>query len=208
MKRTLIALAAILLAAVTSAAHNPDRSPSPYKYSVRLYGAYSPLFQTTCYEDENPKYIAPSHMFNSGKEPLEYIYSDWSDDIRKTPVIGGDFSWTPKYWLTLKGNLGFTYLSHDNYSSLTGDVVAQCKSAVLTIMPEVQLNYVNSEWVRMYFGIGVGCSAYVGFGSKPLRIDAQCDMLGMEIGKKVFGFFEFGFGSLYTGAKLGAGYRF
>ena len=41
-----------------------------------------------------------------------------------------------------------------------------------------------------------------------VRASAQINPVGIEIGRKLFGFCEAGFGTMYSGAMAGIGYRF
>lgn len=209
MKKFFLAILISVITVVGVSAHNPDRPACPYKYSVRLFGALSPENQLSQYESDNPLYIYPSNFYSTRKGPMEYIYSDWSGEIRNTSLLfGGDFAWTPYKWLTIKGTLGLACFSHANYSPFSEGVAARGRGAVLTALPEIQINYVNTRWVRMYLGGGLGLGAYMGYGGEAVRIEGQFDIVGIEIGKKVFGFYELGIGTLYMGAKFGLGYRF
>jgi len=76
-------------------------------------------------------------------------------------------------------------------------------------VPQCRFNWLRRDLVKMYSSIGVGFLAGQDMYDEFLILPVgQVSPVGIEVGRKVFGFCELGIGMLYTGAKAGIGFRF
>jgi hypothetical protein len=75
-------------------------------------------------------------------------------------------------------------------------------------MPTARFKYVSRDAFSMYGSAGLG--VMVGLSEKEVYCypTFQLVPLGLTFGRKVYGFAEFGLGTLYIGANIGAGFRF
>ena len=82
-------------------------------------------------------------------------------------------------------------------------------SLFIYVVPQARFNWVRKELVKMYSSVGIGLMGGYDLEKEPGILPAfQISPVGIEIGRKVFGFCELGLGMMYTGAMAGVGFRF
>ena len=144
------------------------------------------------------------------KEPsLTDIYFDDIGSIRSTGAISAEFAWLYKDWFTFALKASANVIWETSHDAVTGKRTGADTGGALYIVPEFRFNWLRRDMVKMYSSIGVGgligTDIYSDFIVLPV---AQINPVGIEIGRKVFGFCELGVGMLYTGAMAGIGFRF
>jgi hypothetical protein len=140
---------------------------------------------------------------------LRDIYNAYQKPMYTTGGISAEIAWLNKerftFALTLSGN--FTW--QGNIDAVTNERIKPSTSLMFQIVPQARFNWVRRDLVKMYSSIGIG--AIIGydldkeFGLLPTF---QINPVGIEVGRKVFGFCECGLGMMYLGGMVGVGYRF
>lgn len=137
------------------------------------------------------------------------IYYDYELPMYTTGGISAEIAWLYKDWftfaLTLSGN--FTWQGHAD--AITSERTGTDTSLFLYLVPQARFNWVRRDLVKMYSSVGLGVLAGYDLDKEPGIMPAfQLNPVGIEIGRKVFGFCELGIGMIYTGAMAGVGFRF
>ena len=82
----------------------------------------------------------------------------------------------------------------------------------LTPMLTARFSWLNRKLVRLYSSVGAGLAVSlmdVSYREYPeTYLSLQVTPVGISVGKKLFGFFELGVGTIYVGGCFGLGYRF
>lgn len=127
-------------------------------------------------------------------------------------------------WFSLTADLCAEGLWMDSFDRHTDIKTGTETGIALSLMPQAKFVYLHRPMVRLYSGIGIGATGYIGFDSKrrqsidengqhisysnAVTMTIQITAFGIEVGRKFFGFAEIGTGSLYSGIRAGAGYKF
>ncbi len=120
-------------------------------------------------------------------------------------------------WFSLSADLSASFVWHDTFDAVSTERRGTKTGAVLCFIPQARLIFLNRPSVRLYGKFGLGAAAYLGFDRRVEdRIDDDSSVtaafqyvpFGIEVGKKYFGFAEFGVGTIYSGIFIGAGYKF
>lgn len=208
MKRILMMIAALAFCASLNAQNyckeQKFRSKFPWKYEFRIgYGGF-PLLDSeqflnyyTCDCELAPMFPDLGNMY-SPKIKNEFV----------TGVLSAEFSIHYKRWFSLAFNLGVNGMWRTMTDPLDGGSTFVKRGASFNFMPTARFQYVNSRYVRMYTGIGVG--VYVGFfdGKVAVTPAAQFTPLGISVGRKCFFFAESCVGTASMGGNAGIGWRF
>lgn len=135
------------------------------------------------------------------------IYWDSNGPIYTTGSMSAEFSWLLKDWFTvsLTGAVNLTW--QNSFDAVTGKRTGTEYGGVAYLMPECRFNWLRKDLVKMYSSVGVGVMVCPEFYYYVLPA-GQISPVGIEVGKKVYGFCELGIGLMYTGAKAGIGFRF
>lgn len=219
MKRSILITIALLLGVSVSAQSNDD-SPSfdfsrksgiSDKHEFRLTVGVTPLFEDDFFvydevyiEERYPDVIYPSDLTyrgalkTSGGYALSYMYS-------------------PVKWLAVGLYAGYVCQWQTTHLRATQAVTSKTSERHLMLVPTVRFTYLNRPIVRLYSSIGVG----VGFCRERTRnvegyiehdyherfCPAEVTLLGVSVGRRLFGFAELSIGSMGVCA-AGIGYRF
>ena len=159
------------------------REPVPFKYEARAgWGGYP----VTDFLNSEISAMSPYPS-------LEDLYADYNGNVYMTGIISTEFAFHFRKWFSLSLGLSANGIYSKRYSADTGLKTGTDRGAIVTFMPQVRFSYLNREYVKLYSSLGVG---------------GQVVFIGVTAGKKVFGFFEIGSGTLYLGCMAGVGYRF
>ena len=142
---------------------------------------------------------------------LAGIYGDYHGPTKSSGLITAEVDFALSSWFTLGINFGITHFAHDAYNGITQKLTKHRKGNALYALPTATFNYYNKQALKLYGSFGFGIGKYAGFDNlenRNFKLEAQCIPLGIEYGKKIFVFGELGFGTLYSGGRIGAGYRF
>ena len=140
---------------------------------------------------------------------LHDLYRDNDGPLYTTGSISAEFSWLFKDWFTFSLTTAANISWQNSFDPVTQERSGTQTGGLLYVVPQYRFNWVRRDLVKMYSSIGVG-----GLVGKDMDNDfvifpaAQLNPIGIEIGRKVFGFCELGVGMMYTGAMAGVGFRF
>lgn len=176
---------------------------SGYPVSASNYYCSGYLFSFGKYYDDY--YIGPSS--------LSQVYRDYNGPVKTTGTFIGsvDFIFSSGLALSIDGGLGFFW--KDIYDGVSGMKKQRETGAALYLMPKFKGYYMRRPLVRLYGSIGLGASKFINFDKldddETVAFQTQIVPIGIEVGeKRLFGFMELGFGTVYTGANVGIGYKF
>ena len=141
---------------------------------------------------------------------LNQIYHDSTGPTWSTGTFGGEFAINYRKWFTLSIDMAANVTWCNSYDAVTGKKTETDRGFFLHVLPQARFNWLNRNLVRMYSSIGIGAMTGMDLESDEFLIapSAQINPVGIEIGRKLFGFCEAGFGTMYSGAMAGIGYRF
>lgn len=181
------------------------RERFPYKYEFRAGMAGYPLADASQYG--NGLKLFYCEPFINESPSLNDLYAHKSEAAYMTGILFGEFSAHFKRWFSLAVTIGVNGLWGNGCDYAVSDDVKHYSGAMFTVLPEARFNWVNSRTVRLYSSVGLGVSAgwYDGdYGAYPAF---QIAPFGISLGRKVFFFAEYNFGTSFLGGKFGLGYR-
>ena len=158
---------------------------------------------------ENVFYEFNPDNFNYN-EPLASIYGDYACKVGTCGNITGSLDMIFSGRCALSVDLGVTILWKEMYDGITRKPGGYSKTgAALHLLPQFRFFYLKRPLIRLYGNIGLGMTTYFGEDFRN-RIDVagQFSPFGIELGRKFFGFAEFGIGTTYSGIRGGIGYKF
>lgn len=201
-KRLTIILCALMLCPLGLAAQNQDEIP--YRHEWRFGVAGYPLMDMLLYSDGWYDYmIDPAFSYINP----DRLYKDYEGTRRMIGLLSAEYSinYRKRFTFAVGAYLSSAWNKVYQYD---GTRKGADVGFGLTIMPTARFKYVNREAFSMYGSAGLGIMA--GFFDDEAYIypTFQLVPLGLTFGRKVYGFAEFGLGTLYIGANIGAGFRF
>ena len=188
------------------------------RWSVRA-GMATPSYTASTFAEGS---LWKSPWRNSTSRSLSDIYADYNGITRSSGALclGADYAFAR--WFALSVDLSATIVWHDVYNGVSGRKTGSKSGVMFSLMPQGKLIYINRPTVRLYGRLGLGVVKYFGFDRRnresaddgieyldnSFTPGFQWTPLGIEVGRKVFGFAETGIGTLYTGISAGVGYKF
>lgn len=156
------------------------------------------------------------------------VISDYYRNYHGPAYDSGCYSIGAEYyfarWFSLAADFCIEGLWMDLFDRHTDTRTGTDLGIALSLMPQAKFVYLHRPMVRVYSSIGIGATGYIGFDSKKdryidetgphctygnaLSLTIQFTAIGVEVGRKFFGFAEIGTGALYSGIRAGAGYKF
>ncbi len=143
---------------------------------------------------------------------------DWfnqSETYRGTVIATGSLSFEYMYrakkWFWIGALVSYAGFYNNVYSKSDDAQVDFCRSHVVSVMPVIRFSWLNKKFVTLYSGLGLGIAANIEQTEKDLAFSpvlaAQFTGVGVQAGKKWFGFFELGIGTKGI-MSIGFGYHF
>ena len=201
-KRLTSILCAIMLCQLGLASQNQDEIP--YRHEWRFGVAGFPIMEMLMYSDWGyDAMIDPAFTYID----TDRLYRDYEGTRRMIGLLSAEYSINYRKRFTFAAG---AYLSTawNNVYGYDGTRKGADMGFGLTIMPTARFKYVSREAFNMYGSVGLGLIA--GYFDKEAYVypTFQLVPVGFTFGRKVYGFGEFGLGSLYIGFNIGVGYRF
>ncbi len=192
------------------------RAEEPFRQAVRIGWPGYPAFA-----DMNlvSSWFNDSGWCNSSGTMTD-IMSDYFGDTRCTGAVLVEYNRIVKKWLTMSVGFGVNHFWKKAYSRLDGSYVRTDNATALYFLPQARFTYFNRKYVRLYSSVSLGLVYYDNMthghlfsdcgeaGPNQLNLMIQPVPFGIEVGNKVYGFAELGFGSVWTGLNAGIGFRF
>ncbi|MCQ2180513.1 MAG: hypothetical protein MJY50_00420 [Bacteroidales bacterium] len=146
-------------------------------------------------------------------KPLTTMYGDYPGPLTSTNNIGAEAMMHLSRRSAVGMGLSACFHNYKTYSSIEKGVQkSSVTSAAICILPTYRLYYTDKEIVRLYGGVSLGLTSYFntdisGAGYVP-KLAFNVSPIGIEVGRKWFGFMEMGLGTVFCGVSFGAGYKF
>ena len=201
MKRTILMIA-LLSCVLVAGAQNLSGQELPHRYELRLGWSGYPV------GDDNPFVGVNNHGFYSYDTSISDIFSEYDGTTYMTGNIVGEFNVHFKKWFTLSVGFAANGIWKDVYSSQTDIKLRRENGWTATVLPQARFNWIKKEVVKVYSSVGAGVRAGSFDERADILIAGQLVPIGINVGKKVFGFAELGIGTVYIGGMFGIGYRF
>ena len=134
---------------------------------------------------------------------LRYIYDGYYTSVRTSGTAILDVDYAVSRFFSLGARVGYNQLWGKH--SKRGDFTAE----QLALLPSVKYALVRRPSFNLYLQGAAGAGWYPGFVEleKPIQFEYQLSV-GAAFGKRFYGRVEGGFGTLFFGVAVGAGYRF
>lgn len=201
MKRTILILI-LLTSAFAMSAQDHNEQELPHRYEVRLGWSGYPV------GDDNQFVGVNNHGFYSYDHSISDIFSEYDGTTYMTGNIVGEFNIHFKKWFTFSLGFAANGIWKDVYSSQTDQKLRRENGWTATVLPQARFNWVRQEIVKVYSSVGAGIRAGSFDEREDILLAGQIVPIGINVGKKVFGFAELGIGTVYIGGMFGVGYRF
>ena len=157
----------------------------------------------------------PSYQYNSlmmgqhdmdaivSGNQLRLIYDGYYESMRTSGTAILDFDWNISRFFAVGTRVGYNHFwgQHTKRGAVTAEQLA--------LLPSVKYALVRRTYFNLYLQGAAGAGWYPGFEEleKPVQFEYQLSV-GAAFGKRLFGRVEAGFGTLFFGVAIGAGYRF
>ena len=151
-----------------------------------------------------------SYYSSNGRMSLAALYGDYNGEATATNNIGAE----ALIHVGKRSSVGFgIYANHlwcDKFRGIDGQRTETYKSAALMLLPTYRLYYMSKDMVRLYGSVSMGLIAYFNNSHRSMAADVAFELspVGVEVGRKLYGFLELGAGTVYVGFSFGVGYRF
>lgn len=199
----IVLLAAIMSTGFGAAAAEPVKFDLS-KLEVSAWWAPNPKMAGDFYKS-SPMYL--TYLVSKENERLKGIYSDYSDDLRTAGAFGAQASYSVTRRLDISLAAGMVAMGHSNYDGLTYARIASYHKAVFFLYPEIRFKYVDRKLIRMYSAFSFGMQVAPTF-DKPFSAESEITVIGLSLGNAIRVFCEAGYGSVFSGFKFGAAYKF
>ena len=213
MKKTVLALI-IMLGCLPAVMAGPrtDADGLSYKYEFNIGWGGFPVLDATNFSNYNFLSAPDEPFFSPGS--LGDIYSSYTGPTYSTGILSAEFNIQFKKWFALGLQANFDGLWSTAYSSDTGGRLGSCSGVAFSFLPYARFTYLNRPVVKLYSAVGLGIGAgyrkydFSGFSEVLINPAFQMTPIGIMVGKRVYGLFELGAGTVYIGCTAGIGYRF
>ncbi len=184
-----------------------ERLPSPYRHEVNVTWGMFP----------GDEIYGHDTFFSSYEGGLDNIYGNYMDKCLTSGVISVDYNIQYKRWFALGTQINGSVTRHIEMSAITGSEVTRNNSFAISALAYARFTYVNREFIKVYSAIGLGIryskygkqkEIHYDYQEKGFIIARQVIPIGVTIGRKVYGIFEYNIGSDIFGGRFGIGYRF
>lgn len=202
-------IAAFPLFAAASPWQDGDR---PYRYEVNLSWGGFPMLDALNFSGYD--FLSVPDEVPCTPRSLADIYADYTGPSYSTGVISADFNIQFKKWFALGLQANFDGIWSSLHSSDTGERLGNCSGVAFSFLPYARFTYLNRPVVKLYSAVGLGIGAgYRKFDNsgweETLVYPAfQVTPIGIMVGRRVYGLFELGAGTVYVGCRAGIGVRF
>ena len=209
--KTLTVLAVLTAGIVASAQpygewHSKWRQKNQSPYSLRMGWGGAPEVIGQRFQDGDFSFGYVDYMPDNR---ISTMYADYMGDVYSTGLISGELILNLGRVFNLSTIFGLTPMWAKAYNGQTGIGTGNEFGVAFTLVPQLKLMYCNSPTVRVYSSGGIGVGFYPGFReADSVMPELEIVPLGIEIGRRWYGFGEIGIGTLFMGGQVGVGYRF
>lgn len=172
----------------------------PFKYEVRIGWASTPY--STVYSGEDYKYVSEVSY-------LDNLFKTQEGPMYATGGMSAQFCLNFRDWFTLAFDASFNDVWRKTYDP-ADDEYGRINGVIFNIMPVARFDWVRKPVFRMYTAVGMGFSVAGIDDATATSMSFYIAPLGLSIGKRVFGFIEWGGGynCNMVGIRGGVGVKF
>ena len=214
-------IAAILVSLLSFPSFSKGKEDwQPYdlkKHEFALSGAVFPGRYAFGYDfDFIPRLYSPTYY-----PSVSGLYDNAATYNKERSTNTWTFSYTYNFTriFSLQASLSYEGGWDEYYSRADDSLVGMTECHYLTPMLTARFSWLNRNLVRIYSSVGAGIAVSLtdeyytvsddGVSTHPeTYISLQVTPVGISVGRKLFGFFELGVGTIYVGGCFGIGYRF
>lgn len=159
---------------------------------------------------------------------LSEIYGEYNGITKSTGAFCFGADYQLARWFAFSLDFSAAFVWHDLYDGISSQKTGSRSGAVLCLLPQAKFVFLNRPSVRIYGKFGIGIVKFLGFDRRNWEYDYDYDYddpplcyvdnslvpgfqwvpIGIEVGRKFFGYAEAGIGTLYKGISAGVGYKF
>ncbi len=210
LKRILLVLTAITVSTLVFAGNPEHHNKQKPKWSIHFSAGTPSTFST-----DNFLGYGPAFGHYDDYYPADKTLSEYYGAYHGKTYSSGYYSIGAEYpllrWLSISADLGFDVIWHKIYNGETNRQTGIRRGASISFIPQAKFLFLNRETVRLYGYLGVGVITYLGHDlseNEATTISGQYTPLGIEVGKRISGFAEFGYGAMFSGVRIGVSYKF
>lgn len=192
--------AAVVLSIFSLDARSGKKDELPFKYEARLGWCGYPT--------RDDLHFAGDHGPFYSTHPIKDLFADYDGPTYMTGNIMAEMDFHYRKWFTLAVGVAANGIWKDKYDVLTDRMTGRESGFTLTVLPQARFTWVSRDLIRLYSSAGVGITGGSFDDKSDAVIAAQAVPVGITVGKRLFGFAEFGIGTIYIGGMFGIGYRF
>lgn len=214
MRRIVLILFVFLFSVPSFAKDREERPPYDLKrHEFAVSGAVYPGRYAFGYDFD----FIPGKMYSHYYSSVAARYRD-AETYNKERVTN---TWTLSYTynftrvFSLAASVSYEGAWNEYYSRKDDSKVSMAECHYLTPMLTARFSWLNRKLVRLYSSVGTGLAVSLtdvryrgGLEYPETYFSLQVTPVGISVGKKLFGFFELGVGTIYVGGCFGLGYRF
>lgn len=212
MKKLVYAALAFIMCGTALYAESID--DGLYRFELNVGWAGFPVGDALTFTSFNP--------WSAGETPVSYpgsvgdIYSEYAGPVYSTGILSAELNVRIRKWFAVGAQVNFDGLWSRQYSSETGLKCGVRRGVVFAVLPYARFIYLDRPAVRLYSAVGIGFTAgqiEAGYGRDSYVYASkypafQVIPVGVSVGRRIYGLFELGIGTVYTGCRAGIGYRF
>jgi len=220
-KPLIATVAALLLAALLfpSDALAQRRKPRKFMPSSR----WSVRVALGMPSDVNTDYFTGDFdYYHYGNGSLDRYYGPYTGPVKSTGALSVAGEYLIARWFAIEANLSTDMLYCSRFDPLNNQKTETRHGVSIAFVPMLRFYYLNRPKVRLYGGFGLGAVAYLGYNLNNqnrisgnriyysgnfVEVAGQYVPIGVEFGRKIYGFAECGTGTLYSGVRAGVGIK-
>ena len=207
-----MAALAFIMCGTALYAESPD--DGRYRFEFNVGWAGFPVGDALTFTSFNPWSVSETAVFYPGS--VGDIYSEYAGPVYSTGILSAELNVRIRKWFAVGAQVNFDGLWSRLHSSETGSKCGVRRGVVFSVLPYARFIYIDRPVVRLYSAVGAGFTSgqiEAGYGRDSYvyasRYPAfQVTPVGVAVGRRIYGLFELGIGTVYTGCRAGIGFRF
>jgi len=183
----------------------PQKASAQFEVRVGISGY--PASVNSYYNDWEGTHYYDGYYYTRS---MGRMYDDYNGDSYSTGTISLEINYYLKNWLALSMDFGYNHVWSKRYNGINDSYAGKQSANAFYVIPEIRFAYLHHPVVKLYSAVGTGIGIYDNFKDMDSKVmpEIQLVPIGIMLGRKLFGFAEFGCGTVYCGCKAGIGYRF
>lgn len=178
-------------------------TPELYRHDFRIGMAATGLltffYLTTTFDDN-------FHVENETMSDLLAKYRFSYGAERLTPIISAEYSYAVNDWFAIGAKGSYASIYRIRKHATTGENVGRVSLSTISAVVNARFQWLNGDIVKMYSSLGFGVMSSFGLARENFFF-YDATWVGLSVGKKVYGYFEFG-GGVAGITRAGLGVRF